>query len=54
MSHSPENDAPRLLPRVCADPRCTIPRKPGFPMHGPHDFIAGERVIPPATTEEQP
>lgn len=24
----------------CTDPNCTIPRKPGRPAHGPHDFRA--------------
>jgi hypothetical protein len=33
--------APRpTSPAVCTDPTCTIPRKPGFPMHGPHDMRA--------------
>jgi hypothetical protein len=30
-----------LDPRVCTDPDCAIPRKPGRPMHGPHDFRVG-------------
>lgn len=37
-----EPPPPRLLAKVCTDPACTIPRKPGRPMHGPHDFRAGK------------
>lgn len=33
----------RLIGPVCTDPDCQIPRKPGYPMHGPHDFRAKER-----------
>lgn len=36
---------------VCTDPNCTIPRKPGFPMHGPHDFRASS-VTEPNTKEQ--
>lgn len=32
---------------ICTDPDCTIRRKPGFPMHGPHDFRA--RTTQPLT-----
>jgi ferredoxin len=30
----------RLAGAICTDPDCTITRKPGRPMHGPHDFRA--------------
>lgn len=38
---------PGLRSGVCMGPDCTIPRKPGFPMHGPHDFIAGKPTPAP-------
>ena len=37
---------------VCTDPDCTIPRRPGFPMHGPHDFRA--RTTRPTPPDENP
>lgn len=33
--------SPGLLSAICTDPECTIPRKPGRPMHGPHIIRAG-------------
>lgn len=38
----PTGEGGLLLPRVCVDPDCPIPHKPGRPMHGPHDLIAGK------------
>jgi hypothetical protein len=43
-----------LTGRICTDPDCTIPRKPGFPMHGPHDFRArSTRTMPPGGTHDE-
>lgn len=38
---------------VCTDPNCTIKRKPGFPMHGPHDFRAGKPASPRTSEPEE-
>jgi len=41
----------RLTPAVCTDPTCTIRRRPGFPMHGPHDFRAARPAPEPDRAE---
>lgn len=56
MSTAPETGP--LDPRVCTDPDCTIKRRPGFPMHGPHDFRAATPATPatvsPAARHTEP
>lgn len=42
-------DTAALDPRVCTDPGCTIKRRPGRPMHGPHDFRAAALDTPKET-----
>lgn len=46
------DDTPALTPKVCTDPACTIKRKPGRPMHGPHDFRAA--AFSPPVADDTP